>query len=359
MKKPPEKDTDLNAEKDAELFDYLKAETEKTKPEKDLLNKVRRKISQLDAEYIDDTIKVMNGQDYNFIVNPYPLGDVYEILNRDGYDLIRDGFITIGGEASSGKTSFINDLAIDILQRTTETCFLFYSLDDSVPITGKRIISQLNRENLFREKIDNHLKMKPHADLLKRIAIRDSITIARLEREAERLKLITGCNKIIIGIDYLQAIPAPADYGGDRRQLFNDNLKALKEKQIAIQEAGGCILFCLSQMNRDTKADGYRYRETSEIENQSDVCIDIELPRTTQGTGKDKRTVPDRETDNRIIRVQKNKMGKRGMTFFTSITSAFNFTRLDFAQDNGAGYEADSITADSEDESDNYKRKLR
>lgn len=340
----PEKEQDLQAEKNAELFDFLKAETIKTKPEKDLLNKVRQKISQLDAEYIDDIIKVMDGHDFNFIVNPYPLGNKYEILNRGGYDLIRDGFITIGGEASSGKTSFLNDLAIDILQHTPEACFLFYSLDDSIPITGKRIISQLNKENLFREKIDNHLKMKPHKNLLKRISIRDRITIDRLDREAERLKTITSCKKIIIGIDYLQAIPAPAAYGGDRRQLFNDNLKALKEKQIAIQDAGGCILFCLSQMNRDTKADGYRYRETSEIENQSDVCFDIELPRIAQGQGKEKRTVPDRETNKRIIRIQKNKMGKRGMTFHTSITPAFNFDKLYFALDNGEGYEADEIS---------------
>jgi len=221
---------------------------------------------------------------------------------------------------------------------------MFYTLDDSIHISGKRIISQLNRENLFREQIDKWIKMKPHEDILKRIVLRDKINIIHLEREAETAKKKTGCKKIIIGIDYLQAIPAPSEYSGDRRQLFNDNLKALKEKQIAIQEAGGCILFCLSQMNRDSKSDGYRYRETSEIENQSDVCIDIELPRTTQGSGKDKRTVPDRETDNRIIRVQKNKMGKRGMTFHTTISRAFNFDKLDFEQDTGGGYEPNEIT---------------
>jgi len=328
--------TNLNDLKNAELYDYLKAELEKAKPDNDLLNKIRSKITQIDAEYIDDILVVMDGQDFNYIVNPYQLGDIYAILNRPGYDLIRDGFITIGGEASSGKTSFVNDIAIDMLRHTPDACYLFYSLDDSVPITGKRILSQLNKENLFRETIDNNLKMKPHTSLLKRIAIRDRLNIARLEMEAERLKQITRCNKIIIGIDYLQAIPAPADYNGDRRQLFNDNLKALKEKQIAIQDAGGCVLFCLSQMNRDTKGDGYRYRETSEIENQSDVCIDIELPRITLGSGKEKRTVPDRETDRRIVRVQKNKMGKRGMTFETRITPAFNFTTLDFEQNSGA-----------------------
>ncbi len=84
-------------------------------------------------------------------------------------------------------------------------------------------------------------------------------------------------------------------------------------------------------MNRDSQSDGYRYRETSEIENQSDVCIDIELPRI--GNGKDKKS--DRETDNRIIRVKKNKMGKRGMTFHTTISRAFNFKKLDFEQDTG------------------------
>ena len=347
----PEKDTDLNEIKTAELFQYLKAEAAKDTPDKDLIGRVRRQLTKIEADYFDNTIKTMDEEEYNFTVNPYPLGDVYEILNRDEYWLIRDGFITIGGEAAAGKTSFLNDLAIDLLKHNTDTCYIFYTLDDSIHISGKRIISQLNKKNLFMGGYDNHIHKTPHNEILKRIILREKINIIHLEREAEAAKKKTGCKKIIIGIDYLQAIPAPADYSGDRRQLFNDNLKALKEKQIAIQEAGGCILFCLSQMNRDSKSDGYRYRETSEIENQSDVCIDIELPRTTQATGKDKRTVPDRETDKRIIRVQKNKMGKRGMTFHTTISRAFNFDKLTF--------EGDSITADSEDESDNYKRKLR
>jgi len=340
----PEKDTDLNEIKNAELFEYLKAEAGKETPDKDLTGRITRKITEINNAYFDNTIKTMTEGDYNFTVNPYPLGDVYEILNWDEYCLIRDGFITIGGEASTGKTSFINDLAIDLLKHNTDTCYMFYTLDDSIHVSGKRIIGQINKENLFREQIDNHLKMTPHKDILKRIVLRDKINIIHLEREAEAAKKKTGCKKIIIGIDYLQAIPAPSEYSGDRRQLFNDILKALKEKQIAIQEAGGCILFCLSQMNRDSKSDGYRYRETSEIENQSDVCIDIELPRTTQGSGKDKRTVPDRETDNRIIRVQKNKMGKRGMTFHTTISRAFNFDKLDFEQDTGGGYEPNEIT---------------
>jgi len=329
----PEKETDLNEIKNIELFHYLKTETAKDIPDKNLFTRVRKQLAKIEADYLDNTIKTMAEEEYNYTVNPYPLGNVYNILNRDEYWLIRDGFITIGGEASAGKTSFLNDLVIDLLKHNTDTCYIFYTLDDSIHISGKRIISQLNRKNLFTGGYNNHVNKTPYNEILKRIILRDKIDITHLEREAEAAKKKTDCKKIIIGIDYLQAIPAPVDYGGDRRQIFNDNLKALKEKQIAIQEAGGCILFCLSQMNRDSKSDGYRYRETSEIENQSDVCIDIELPRATQTTGKDKRTVADRETDKRIIRIQKNKMGKRGMTFYTTISRAFNFEKLVFEWD--------------------------
>jgi len=328
----PEKDTDLNEVKNAELLEYLKAELGKDTAGKDLIDRITRKITEINNAFFDNTIKTMKEEDYKFTVNPYQLGDVYKILNEEEYCLIRDGFVTIGGEASTGKTSFLSDLAIDLLKHNTDTCFMFYTLDDSIHISGKRIISQLNKKNLFKGDYDNYLHKEPHNEILSRIILREKVNIIHLKREAEAAKKKTNCKKIIIGIDYLQAIPALPEYSGDRRQLFNDNLKALKEKQIAIQEAGGCILFCLSQLNRDSKTDGYRYRETSEIENQSDVCIDIELPRKTQETGKDKRTTSDRETDDRIIRVQKNKMGKRGMTFHTTISRAFNFGKLDFEQ---------------------------
>ena len=68
----PEKDTDLNEIKNAELFEYLKAEAGKETPDKDLTGKITRKITEINNAYFDNTIKTMTEGDYNFTVNPYP-----------------------------------------------------------------------------------------------------------------------------------------------------------------------------------------------------------------------------------------------------------------------------------------------
>ena len=317
----PEKETNLDEVREGEFKQWMKdqKETPDTKT-------TARKLAELNTAYFDNTIKTMDEGDFTFTIKPYTLGNVYKILNMEDYCLIRDGFITIGGEASSGKTSFLTDLAIDLLSNDKDTAFLFYTLDDCIHISGMRIFSQLNNQNLFKGGYDARRHRDTHGKILKRIVLRDRINIDTLDREAVAVKKKTGCKKIIIGVDYLQAIPG--DGNTDRRIQYNDNLKALKMKQVALNDAGGCILFCLSQLNRDSTSGAYRYRETSEIENQSDVCIDVELPNIIT---KEKKSIPDRETDSRFIRVTKNKMGRRGMVFKTTIERTFKFITLEDA----------------------------
>jgi len=328
----PEKDADLDEMKDADLYEYLKKEIAIDPSGKGLTDKISKKMSEINSAYFDNTIKSMNEVDYNYIVNPYPISNIFKILNKQEYCLIRDGFITIGGEASAGKTSFLTDLSIDLLMNNKDTAFLFYSLDDGSHISGKRILSQINKNNLFHTSIEDKKHTSPYLHLLERIVIRESININFLIKEAEAVKKKTGCSKLIIGIDYLQAIPS--DDGGDRRIFLNNYFMGLKEKQKTLEKAGGCIMFCLSQMNRDTNSGGYRYRDTSEIENKSDVCMDIELPKIVEkDEANKKKVIGDRGSDKRIITVMKNKMGKRGMTFTSTISTAFNYSKLEYQND--------------------------
>src|SRR5271163_689844 len=93
----------------------------------------------------------------NFTVITYDVGDIFHLLNDKDYQLIRDGFITIGGEASAGKSSFLSSLSLEILRNNKDMAFLFYSLDDSKLLTGKRILSQILDKNYFLEKPDLYL----------------------------------------------------------------------------------------------------------------------------------------------------------------------------------------------------------
>lgn len=302
---------------------------------------VERITGELKTDWKTDHIFIKLLDDINRIanykINPYPVGNTFKELNAPEYSLIRDAFITIGAEANAGKSSILTALSIDILQHNPDTAFLFYSLDDSDLLSGKRILSQLTGENQFKhssfnfaeysDEKENHIKK-----ILSRIVLKEHININTLEIEAAKVKELCNCKKIIIGIDYLQIIPTPSDM--IRREYYNDIVKELKEIQKRLA-GDGCILILLSQFNRDTESTTYRYRETSEIENQSDVCLDIsgKMKKIKDpDTGKNK-IIPDMNDNTRRIKLSKNKVGKKGARWETKISDVFNFTPLTICRD--------------------------
>lgn len=319
---------------------------------------IERIVTELKTDWTTEHVLVKLIDDIDriasYTIKPYAVGDTFKELNDPDYSLIRDAIITIGAEANAGKSSILTALSLDILKHNRDTAFLFYSLDDSAYLSGKRILSQITGENQFKSSSFKLAMLEADIKhLLSRIVIKERLNMNTLEREAVKVKEICGCNKIIIGIDYLQIIPTPPDM--IRREYYNDIVKELKEIHKRL-EPDGCILFLLSQFNRDTESTTYRYRETSEIENQSDVCLDItgKLKKIKDpDTGKSK-IIPDMDDNTRRVKVSKNKLGKKGRKWKTEINAAFNFTDLITVQWDDEG---GSITAD--EEADNYKRKLR
>lgn len=305
------------------------------------------------VKLIDDIERIAS-----YMIKPYAVGDTFKELNAPDYTLIRDGFITIGAEANAGKSSILTALSLDLLKHNRDTAFLFYSLDDSIYLSGKRILSQITGEDQFKSSSFNLAMLSEQEEkdikhLLNRIVIKERLNMNTIELEAMKVKEICGADKIIIGIDYLQIIPTPPDM--IRREYYNDIVKALKEIQKRL-EPDGCIIFLLSQFNRDTESTTYRYRETSEIENQSDVCLDIsgKLKKIKDpDTGKNK-IIPDMDDNTRRVKVSKNKLGKKGRKWKTEINAAFTFTPLVIQRDD----EGESVPT-AEEEADNFKRRLR
>jgi hypothetical protein len=313
------KKTDIEKDKCIDLYARLEAILKRGVRSVDntLIGEIEKVLGDVKTDWATEhlLVKMIDDLDRiaNYTIKPYAVGDTWAELNAADYSLIRDGLITIGAEANTGKSSILTALSLDIIRHNQNTALLFYSLDDSVYLSSKRILSQLTRENQFYAAFNPATLTTDEKKLLGRIVLRDRLNINTLEREAVKVKDLCGCTKIIIGIDYLQIIPNTGNT--IQREFLNVTVKDLKEIQKNL-EADGCILFLLSQLNRDTKALGYRYRETSEIENQSDVCLDIE------GDSKDKESLV------RKIIVTKNKLGRKGRTLHTEIGADFNFIPL-------------------------------
>jgi len=290
--------------KESALYHYLKYATAGGEATPGFLGNVRDKLAELDAEAFRDELTTL-AEETIIDVNdkPYKTSDTFEALNDIG--LIRDGLIVIGGEASAGKTSFLTALGLDILTHNQNAGLLVYTLDDSKQLTARRILTQASKENLFTGKVDEW--QNTHRDLLGRIVLRDHIDLASLDLEARAAQALIDCERLLIMIDYLQILPLP---DGDARQGHNMNLKRLKSQQARLD----CPIFLASQLNRDDKAK-WRFRETSEIENQADVALVIDTPE-------------DDDSNERTIRILKNKLGARGQKFNTAIDEHLNWRPL-------------------------------
>jgi replicative DNA helicase len=249
---------------------------------------------------------------YSKTSRTYQLSETFAGLNAGELDIVRDGLVTIGAEANTGKSSFITHLGIDILRHNPGTALLYYTLDDSKAMAARRIMSQLHGRNMRR---DTPTDQELRDAIANRIYLQDSINLRLIMRDAEIVMHSTRSDRIIIAIDYLQIMPTD---GQLLRESLNATVKELKE----IQKSLNCMMLIASRLNRNTDSTTYRYRETSEIENQSDVCLDM-YHLTEPGSKK-----PDYSNSARELRVSKNKMGQKGITLRTSIDSHFRFSPL-------------------------------
>jgi hypothetical protein len=309
--------TDTELDKSRELHDYL-GQIVKKEAGPGLFREVEGKLRDLNTEWSEDKILDTMRDDLErilaYTVKPHSLGAIFSPMNEKDYSLIRDGLITIGAEANGGKSSLLTALALDLMERDQEKAFLFYTLDDSIFLSGKRILSQLSEKNQFHERTSP--EKFEGKKVLSRIILREALSITvhsnQILDEARRVKKLTRCSQIIVGVDYLQILPNGTDVL--QREFYNMAVKSIKEAQKTLEAEGGCILFLLSQLNRDTNSGTFRYRETSEIENQSDVCLDLQQP--------------EKEDSARLITVSKNKLGLKGRTWKTRIGGDFNFSPL-------------------------------
>lgn len=279
----------------------------------------------------------------NTTSNDYSISDTFELFRMN--KLIRNGLITIGGFRSSTKTSFSIQLALDILQRNLDTILIVYSLDDSRAFLKKKMIKQMidsediKRCNTHNNEIYNYIEenegIKKTIELYSnRIYIfddidykNDSIEIDSISRHIESIKTkYKKDNKteprIIVLIDYIQKIKHDKM---NVREGLNSICSELKKIQIRYN----VMMLALSQLSHDGN-----YRETSEIENISDVIIKV-WGKKKYLEHKNKNTNFDtilNEADKKTFFyfVEKNKAGISGQQYKAFMNE--NFMLSNFAE---------------------------
>lgn len=327
-------DRDLIIDKE----DYIKNE---------LINNLKEKLNEVNKNNIDNSIleiknilkeftilneeninieeNILNNNSIEHLINLMINTKPYNLENSSFIELkdyIRDSLITIGAESSVGKTSFASQMALELLENNDDTILAFYSLDDSkVFLTKKMIMQLLYKKNKKKNYIDEDIKkiINKHKNDLKlllsgRIAIFEKINIYNLYVQLLKLKnnAINKLNikepRIIVVIDYLQIIDHDST---NLREGLNKVCSSLKN----IQKELNCMMILLSQFNRSKETNIntlIRYRETSEIENISDLCINLE-------------SIQNVDSYNTKLYIVKNKSGEKNK-IYTSLRNIYNFS---------------------------------
>lgn len=206
---------------------------------------------------------------------------------------IYNGLIVVGGLSNSGKTTFTIDIILDNVSALSEaerkdTYFIFYTLDDSVEKVYYKMV-KIGHVRGVREWVENN------------VFCDDSLEYNTLSVMRQRISELTQQNKkVIVMIDYLQLIKIPD------LKFKKDYIDRLVFELKSITKDFNIAMYLLSQLNR-SKDGKYNYRESSEIENQAEICIDIE------------------KQDDGLIGVwhKKNKEFKCGEIYITEIINNF------------------------------------
>ena len=290
------------------------------------IKNILKEFSILNERTADIEENILNNNSLENLINVISNTKSYNLENTsfsELKDFIKDSLITIGAETSVGKTSFASQLSLELLENNDDTILAFYSLDDSKIFLIKKMIMQLLHKNINKKNYNNFEKLinKYKDSSLKlllsgRIAIFDKLNIYNLYSQLLKLKknaeneLNIKNPKIIVVIDYLQII----DYDSNNlREGLNKTCSYLKD----IQKQLNCMMILLSQFNRSKENNIntlIRYRETSEIENISDLCINLE-------------SISNQSSYNTKLYIVKNKAGERNK-IFTSLRDIYTFNKF-------------------------------
>ncbi len=272
------------------------------------------------TSYMSDSLELIEKYK-EYYIHSYPIAQtsVFKKFEADKLNFFRDSFTTIGGNSSSGKTSLVTQLVRDLLIANENAICLFYSLDDGEYMGMRKMLQhilnyyepQLKLPSYSEAVAPNYIKnIKDNKSniesVLKRIVILEQFSDIEADIEIVKRKMSNKTEKplLIIALDYLHILPN--EEGKEARTFFNEMMKYLKEIQQREAKVGGCIFFMLSQLNRSSSTTGNAginsFRESSEIENLSDIAITIDYIKNNLESDDD--VLSDRN-----LHIVKNKIG--------------------------------------------------
>lgn len=209
----------------------------------------------------------------------------------DQYLTLYPGLACVGGASSLGKTTFAVNIA-DRLLAKGETV-LYFSLEQlPIEIITKSLARMMYERDPFTKLTNTEIKngatsaeldavKKEYAQLAKNLQIirgTFKTTAADIAAYVKQYRATHGgdaCKPVVI-IDYLQLIAPPIGFKGGIREYTDENIKTLKDMQLANE----LFVIMVSNFNRSSNLEPVSYesfKETSMIEYTCDYIWGLQL----------------------------------------------------------------------------------
>jgi DnaB helicase-like protein len=201
------------------------------------------------------------------------------------------GLITITATSGGGKTMFVMQNVLELLERYENACSIVVSMDMDKRRMMRRIPSNRAKISLKKlrkgsgpggwtdgELVDVRKGMADTARLGRRIRILDrfnfpDVNLATLQAQGELFKEETGCDTVIYVFDYLQLIPTPDSVHAAQRDEYQmDIVRALADWNAPAPT------FLISEANKvdgDVRGGKERIKGSARIINLSDLIITL------------------------------------------------------------------------------------
>lgn len=192
------------------------------------------------------------------------------------------GLILVAAAPGAGKTTFVQQICTDVLKSNANTCCLFVSLEMPEEIMLNRLISRETEtpyDVLLTQNTDagNKAAARKVREITDRLFIIDdsiypAVNAELIIRDAKRLKEETGCDEIIIAVDYIQKLPLPPDI-----KKLSDNLQddwRMSQLQKIRRAIWPCPLVAISAIN---KTDGFKAKTMSNLKGSGTLAFDGDM----------------------------------------------------------------------------------
>ena len=182
--------------------------------------------------------------------------------NIDG---LQTGLYIIGAETNVGKTAFLTNLFLDVLESNPETIGMYFSLDDSKDVIINRllgIISNLDLNQVQRKQgdLNDQQKLKNAYDKLitfarnRRIHIKDLSEVTHINHLEVVIREFANEN-LFVGIDGLFNLEVDRNGGGIREENVE---RANKLKTLV--DTYNIPIICTGELRKKTKDEGKNKR---------------------------------------------------------------------------------------------------